>query len=221
MGKIRVLIVDDYPMVRQGIRTMLSTERTIEIVGEASDGVEAVTMVAEKEPNVVLMDIRMPKMSGIEATRQINDKYHSVAVIVLTMYHSDAHVIDAVRAGASGYLLKDASRELLLHAIRTVSSGTILIKTDLLLEAISSLTRSKEAFQETGVSTTQVLEVLTPRENEVLKLVVEGLTNKEIGRELSVAEVTVKKHMQSILTKLGATSRAGAVAKITRAHISK
>jgi len=221
MGRIRALIVDDYPVVREGLRTMLSTDRTVEIVGEASDGAEAVAMVAEKKPNVVLMDIRMPNMDGIEATRQIKDKYPSTAVIVLTMYDNDAYVIDAVRAGASGYLLKDASRELLLHTIRTVSSGTTLIKTDLLFEAISSLIRSKQAFQETEVSTIQALEELTPREREVVQLVAEGHTNKEIGKALSITEDTVKKHMQSILAKLDTTNRAGAVAKVTRAGFIK
>jgi len=221
MAKIRVLIVGDYPVVREGLRTMLSSERTIEIVGEASNGVEALAMVAEKEPNVVLMDIGMPRMDGIEATRQINDKYPSVAVIVLTMYDSDTCIIDAVRAGASGYLTKHASRELLLHTIRRVSRGTTLIKTDLLYEAMSSLIHSKDASQETGLSTAQSLEALTPRENEVLKLVVEGRTNKEIGKELGVTEVTVKKHMQSIFTKLNATSRTDAATKAARAGFIK
>jgi DNA-binding NarL/FixJ family response regulator len=221
MGRIRALIVDDYPVVREGLRTMLSTDRTVQVVGEASDGAEAVAMVAEKKPNVVLMDIRMPNMDGIEATRQIKDKYPSTAVIVLTTYDSDAHVIDAVRAGASGYLLKDVSRELLLHTIRTVSSGTTLIRTDLLFEAISSLIQPKPAFPETEVSTIQALEELTPREREVLQLVTEGHTNKEIGKALSVSEVTIKKHMQSILAKLDTTNRAGAVAKVTRAGFIK
>jgi len=221
MGRIRALIVDDYPVVREGLRTMLSTDRTVEIVGEASDGAEAVAMVAERKPNVVLMDIRMPNMDGIEATRQIKDKYPSTAVIVLTMYDNDAYVIDAVRAGASGYLLKDASRELLLHTIRTVSSGTTLIRTDLLFEAISSLIHPKQAFQETAVSTIQALETLTPREREVVQLVAEGHTNKEIGKALSITEDTVKKHMQSILAKLDTTNRAGAVAKLTRAGFIK
>jgi len=160
-------------------------------------------------------------MDGIEATRQIKDKYPSTAVIVLTMYDNDAYVIDAVRAGASGYLLKDASRELLLHTIRTVSSGTTLIRTDLLFEAISSLIHPKQAFQETAVSTIQALETLTPREREVVQLVAEGHTNKEIGKALSITEDTVKKHMQSILAKLDTTNRAGAVAKLTRAGFIK
>lgn len=221
MEKIRVLIVDDYPVVREGLRTMLSTDPTIEVVGEASDGAEAVAVVAEKKPNVVLMDIRMPNMDGIQATRHIKDKHPSTSVIVLTMYDNDAHVIDAVRAGASGYLLKDASRELLLHSIRTVSSGATLIKTDLLYEAICSLVRARNGHQKPGVSTSGSLEILTAREQEVFKLVVDGHTNREIGKELGITEDTVKKHMQSILAKLDATSRTSAVAKATRAGIVK
>ena len=221
MEKIRTLIVDDYPVVREGLRTMLSTDQTIEIVGEASDGAEAVAMVAEKKPNVVLMDIRMPNMDGIEATRRIKDKDPSISVIVLTMYDNDAYVIDAIRAGASGYLLKEASRELLLHTIRTVSSGATLIKTDLLYEAICSLVAAKNGHQKSGVSASEGLDTLTAREQEVLKLVVDGHTNKEIGKELGITEDTVKKHMQSILAKLDVTNRIGAVAKATRAGIVK
>lgn len=221
MEKVRILIVDDYPVVREGLRTMLSTDRTIEVVGEASDGAEAVAVVAEKKPNVVLMDIRMPNMDGIQATRHIKDEHPSTSVIVLTMYDNDAHVIDAVRAGASGYLLKDASRELLLHSIRTVSSGATLIKTDLLYEAICSLVRSRDGHQKPGASTSESLETLTAREHEVLGLVAEGHTNREIGKELGVTEDTIKKHMQGILAKLDATSRTSAVAKATRAGIVK
>jgi DNA-binding NarL/FixJ family response regulator len=221
MGRIRVLIVDDHPVVREGLRTMLMTDQTIEVVGESCDGAEAVTMVAEKEPSVVLMDIRMPNMDGVEAIRRIKDKRPATAVIVLTMYDSDAYVIDAVRAGASGYLLKDASRELLLHTIRSVSSGATLIKTNLLSEAISSLVQSQKVHKETGVCSTEGVEQLTPREREVMKLVAVGYTNKDIAKELSVAEDTVKKHMQNILSKLHASSRIRAVIEATRAGIIK
>lgn len=221
MEPIRLLIVDDHPVVREGLRTMLSNDQTIEIVGEAYDGMEAVAMVTEKKPNVVLMDIRMPKMDGIEATRRIQNEYPSVAVIVLTMYDDDTYVIDAVRAGANGYLLKDCSRELLLHTIRTVSSGATLIKTNLLYEAISSLIASQNTQQRSEVPTIEGLEALTPREQEVLKLVAVGYTNKDVGKELGITEDTVKKHMHSIIAKLDASSRVGAVLKAVRAGIIK
>ena len=221
MEPIRILIADDHPVVREGLRTMLSTDQIAEVVGEASDGAEAIAMVAEKEPNVVLMDIRMPTVNGIEATRRIKDKHPSISVIVLTMYDNDAYVIDAVRAGASGYLLKDTSRELLLHTIRMVSSGATLIKTDLLYEAICSLVASRNGHQKPGVSTLESMKTLTPREQDVLRLVIDGYTNREIGKELGVTEDTIKKHMQGILAKLDATSRTSAVAKATRAGIVK
>jgi len=221
MEPIRILIADDHPVVREGLRTMLSTDQIAEVVGEASDGAEAIAMVAEKEPNVVLMDIRMPTVDGIEATRRIKDKHPSISVIVLTMYDNDAYVIDAVRAGASGYLLKDTSRELLLHTIRMVSSGATLIKTDLLYEAICSLVASRNGHQKPGVSTLESMKTLTPREQDVLRLVIDGYTNREIGKELGVTEDTIKKHMQGILAKLDATSRTSAVAKATRAGIVK
>jgi DNA-binding NarL/FixJ family response regulator len=221
MGKIKVLIVDDHPVVRGGLRAMLTTDQTMEVVGESGDGAEAVTMVAEKEPNVVLMDIRMPNMDGVEATRRIKGEFPSTAVIVLTMYDSDTYVIDAMRAGASGYLLKDVSQELLLHTIRAVSSGATLIKTSLFSGAISSLAQSQQGHQGAGVYSTEIVEHLTPREREVLKLVAVGYTNKDIGKELSIAEDTVKKHMQSILAKLHASSRIRAAIQATRAGIIK
>ena len=221
MGKIKVLIADDHPVVREGLRAMLMTDQNIEVVGESGDGAEAVKMVAEKKPNVVLMDIRMPNMDGVEATRRIKDKRPATAVVVFTMYDNGAYVIDAVRAGASGYLLKDTSRELLLHTIRAVNSGATLIKTSLLSEAISSLVQPQKARQERGVSSIDGVEPLTPREREVLKLVAAGYTNKEVGRKLSITEDTVKKHMQNILAKLHATSRIRAAIEATRAGIIK
>lgn len=217
MEKIRLLIVDDYPVVREGLRAMLSTDQTLEIVGEASDGVEAVAMVAEKKPNVVLMDIGMPNMDGLEATRRIKDKQPSTSVIVLTMHDNDAYVIDALRAGASGYLLKDASRELLLHTVRTVSSGATLIKTNLLYQAISSLVASANGHHKSGASKAEGLATLTARQQEVFRLVADGYTNREIGKKLSVTEDTIKKHMQGILAKLDVTNRTSAVAKAARA----
>jgi len=221
MGKIKVLIADDHPVVREGLRAMLMTDQNIEVVGESGDGAEAVKMVTEKKPNVVLMDIRMPNMDGVAATRRIKDKRPATAVIVFTMYDNGAYVIDAVRAGASGYLLKDTSREMLLHTIRVVNSGATLIKTSLLSEAISSLVQPQKVHQERGLSSIDGVEPLTPREREVLKLVAAGYTNKEVGRKLSITEDTVKKHMQNILAKLHATSRIRAAIEATRAGIIK
>jgi DNA-binding NarL/FixJ family response regulator len=220
MGKIRVLIVDDHPVVLEGLHAMLSTDRNIEIVGEAGDGAEAVKMVEEKEPNVVLMDIRMPGMDGVQATRHIKQQSPATAVIVLTMYDTDAYVVDAVRAGATGYLLKDAPRELVLDTIRAVNSGASLIKTSLLTEAISSLVKSRKGYQPAEEASPEGnIEHLTAREREVLKLAALGHSNKEIARELSITQDTVKKHMQSILGKLHASSRIHAVIQATRAGI--
>lgn len=221
MGKIRVLIVDDHPVVLEGLHTMLSGDRNIEIVGEAGDGAEAVKMVEDKEPNVVLMDIRMPNMDGVQATRRIKQQSPATAVIVLTMYDTDAYVVDAVRAGASGYLLKDAPRDLVLDTIRAVNSGASLIKTSLLTEAISSLVQSQKGYHAEATSPEANIEHLTAREKEVLKLAALGYSNKDIAKELSITQDTVKKHMQSILGKLHASSRIHAVIQASRAGIIK
>jgi len=221
MNKTKVLLVDDHPVVREGLRTMLGTVPDIEVVAEAGDGFEAIEKVKEHRPDVVLMDLRMPNLDGLEATRRIKSQLPSTAVIVLTVYDNDAYVVDAVRAGAGGYVLKDASKDLLVHTIRAVSSGATLIRTNLLHRAISSLVDSKSAHQKSGMSTTPGLALLTPREQEVLKLVAEGRTNKDIGKELSITEDTVKKHMQSIIAKLNASSRTDAAMKATRAGIIK
>ena len=222
MEKIRVLIVDDHPVVREGLHAMLSTDRNIEVVGESCDGAEAVTMAVEKEPNVVLMDIRMPNLDGVQATRRIKYQSPSTAIIVLTMYDNDAYVVDAVRAGASGYLLKDTPRELELDTIRAVNSGATLIKTSLLTEAISSLVQSQKGQQPAEASSPEGdMERLTAREREVLKLAAVGYSNKDIAKELNITQDTVKKHMQSILGKLHASSRIHAVIQATRAGIIK
>jgi len=221
MDKIRVLLVDDHPVVREGLQTMLATTPDIEVVAEASDGLEAVEKASEHQPHVVLMDLRMPNMDGLEATRRIKSQLASTSVIILTVYDNDAYIVDAVRAGAGGYLLKDASKDLLVHTIRAVNSGGMLIKTSLFRQAILSTTgvtgdQSKEKHIDAMAPNG-----LTPRERDVLRLVIEGQSNKEIGRALSISEDTAKKHVQTILSKLGVSDRTQAAVKAVYAGLVK
>jgi len=216
MDKIRVLLVDDHPVVREGLRTMLATTPDIEVIAEASDGLEAVEKAKELRPHVVLMDLRMPNLDGLEATRRIKSQLASTLVIVLTIYDNDAYIVDAVRAGAGGYLLKDASKDLLIHTIRAVNSGGMLIKTSLLREAMLSLADATvDQSKERHIGATAPNH-LTPRERDVLHLVVEGRSNKEIGRALCISEDTVKKRVQTILSKLGVSDRTQAAVKAVR-----
>jgi DNA-binding NarL/FixJ family response regulator len=219
MKRIMVLIADDHPVVREGLQAMLATDEAIEVVGEAGDGAEAVAKTAELEPDIVLMDLRMPNLDGIEATRRIKAQNPATSVIVLTMYDNDAYVIDAVRAGAGGYLLKDASRDLLTHTIRAVNCGGTTIETALLREAIAVLINSAAEHSKENSQATGGLEELTPREREVLDLLAEGYTNNGISQKLVIAEDTAKKHVQSIIAKLGASDRTHAVMKAARAGL--
>jgi len=219
MGKIKVLLVDDHPVVREGLRTMLATTPDIEVVAEASDGLEAIEKANEHQPHVILMDIRMPNLDGLEATRRIKSQLASTSVIVLTVYDNDAYVVDAVRSGAGGYLLKDASKDLLIHTIRVVNSGGMLIKTSLLREAILNSANVTAGQSKEKHTDARALSGLTPREREVLRLVIEGQSNKEIGRTLSISEDTAKKHVQTILSKLGVSDRTQAAVKAVRAGL--
>lgn len=220
MDKIKVLLADDHPVVREGLRIMLSTAPDIEVISEeAGDGFEAVEKANKHRPDVVLMDLRMPKMDGIEATRCIKSQLPNTLVIILTIYDNDAYIVDAVRAGAGGYLLKDASKDLLIHTIRAVKSGGMLIKTNLLREAILGLADATgDESKEKHISATSP-NGLTPRERDVLRLVVDGQSNKEIGRTLFISEDTAKKHVQTILSKLGVSDRTQAAVKAVRAGL--
>lgn len=211
---IKVLLVDDHTVVRDGVRTMLSSEPDIVVVGEASSGEEAVQRVQELEPHVVLMDIRMPKMSGIEAARRIKSARPTTSVIMLTMYDSDTYMVEAIRAGAAGYLTKDVSRDLLCHAIRSVVDGGTTVRSGLLKRAMDALLRAPAGEKEDSV--TSLVEHLTPRELDVLKLLAQGHGNKEICAELELAEITVKKHVQSIIQKLGASDRTHAAIRAVK-----
>lgn len=219
MDKIKVLLADDHPVVREGLRTMLATVPDIEVVAEASDGLEAIDKVNECHPDVVLMDLRMPNMDGLEATKRIRSQFPSTSVIVLTIYDNDAYIVDAVKAGAVGYLLKDTSRDLLIHAIRAVTSGGMLIKACLLREAMLGLGNATGDQNKSKSANPANLDELTRRENDVLHQVVLGRSNKEIGRELSISEDTAKKHLQTIMLKMGVSDRTQAAVKAVRAGL--
>lgn len=212
---IRVLLVDDHTVVREGVRTMLFGEPGIVVVGEASNGEEAIQLVQGLAPHVVLMDIRMPGMSGTEAARRIKSASPTTSVIMLTMYDSDMYVVEAIQAGAAGYLTKDVSRELLCHAVRSVVDGGTMVRSGLLKRAMDALLRSSAGDKKAGADVSLV-ERLTPREMDVLKLVARGCGNKEICEELELAEITVKKYIQTVIQKLGVSDRTHAAIQAMR-----
>jgi DNA-binding NarL/FixJ family response regulator len=198
---IRVLLADDQHLIRAGLRMILAGEPDIEVVAEASDGVEAVAKAATTRPDVVLMDIRMPRLDGIEATRQIAASDLSPRTIVLTTFDRDEYVYEALRAGASAFLLKDAPEHQLLAAIRVVADGGSLF-------APSVTRRLIERFAQTAASPPpSELGELTSRELEVLKLIARGMSNAEISTALVVSEHTTKTHVASVLAKLGLRNR--------------
>jgi DNA-binding NarL/FixJ family response regulator len=205
---IGVLIVDDQTLVRAGFRMILEIEPDLQVVGEASDGGQAVAQVAALQPDVVLMDVRMPGLDGIAATRRITaDASCQTRVVMLTTFDMDEYVYQALQAGASGFLLKDVQPELLVAGIRAVHSGESLlapILTRRMIESYLDRPRRKDAAQPR-------LELLTTREQEVLRLLARGLTNAEIARDLYVSETTVKTHVSRVLMKLGLRDRVQAV----------
>jgi DNA-binding NarL/FixJ family response regulator len=203
---IRVLLADDQSLVRAGFRMILKAEPDLEVVGEAADGEEAVARAAELAPDVVLMDIRMPALDGIEATRQITAREGAARVIVLTTFDLDEYVYESLRAGASAFLLKDAREHQLVAAIRVVADGGSLF-------APSVTRRLIERFAEPApaAADTERLSELTAREREVLRLVARGLSNAEIAAELVVSEHTTKTHVASVLQKLDLRNRVQAV----------
>ncbi|GAA0397621.1 DNA-binding response regulator [Acrocarpospora corrugata] len=205
MRNIRVLIADDQVMVRQGFTVLLNAEPGIEVVGQAVNGLDAVAKVAELTPDVVLMDIRMPQLGGIEATRRITETDGTaVKVLVLTTFDLDEYVYEALRAGASGFLLKDASAADLAQAVRVVAAGDALLAPNItkrLIAEFARMTGTPRAPLRSRVGD------LTERESEVLSLIAQGLSNAEIAEWLVVAEQTVKTHVSRILVKLGLRDR--------------
>jgi DNA-binding NarL/FixJ family response regulator len=203
---IKVLVADDEGLVRSGFRVLLDLEDDITVVGEATTGAEAVERARATRPNVILMDIRMPQLDGIEATREIakTGGLEQVRVLILTTYDTDAYVFEALQAGASGFMLKDAGPAELLHAIRVVAAGDALLAPRITRRLIAQFTAERIATQ----AAEDRLAVLTPREREVLALVGAGLSNDEIGAELYLSPATVRTHVSRAMAKLGARDRA-------------
>ncbi len=204
----RVLLVDDQALIRAGFRMILEAEEGIEVVGECADGTQAVDSARRLTPDVVLMDIRMPEMDGIEATRLIAGRGEGAPrVLMLTTFDLDEYVYDALRAGASGFLLKDVPAEQLVDGIRVVAQGDALLAPSVTKRLIQEFARGAVAQQ----SAPPELEELTPRELEVFKLIARGMSNAEIAAELVVSETTVKTHVARVLMKLGVRDRVQAV----------
>jgi DNA-binding NarL/FixJ family response regulator len=202
---IRVLVADDQSMVRAGFRMLLAGEEDIEVVAEASNGLEAVDKTARFRPGVVLMDIRMPELDGLQATRRILAANNAARILILTTFDLDEYVYEALRAGASGFVLKDDSPEQLIAAIRTVAGGDALLSPTITRRVIQKFARMPRP------APTKELDELSERELEVFRLLARGLSNGEIGQELYISETTVKTHVTHILQKLNLRDRVQAV----------
>ena len=205
MTTIKVLIADDHPVVREGISAMLNRERDIEVVGEAASGREAIIRARETKPDIILMDLRMPDIDGVEAMFKIREQDKDVQFIVLTTYDNDEYIFRAIEAGARAYLLKDAPRENLFQAIRSVFRGESVIEPTVasrLLDRFAEMSRQSRETEE-----------FTERELEVLNLMAKGESNKEIADRLSITQSTVKSHIQSLFQKMNASSRTEVVTR--------
>jgi NarL family two-component system response regulator LiaR len=211
-GPIRVLIADDHGIVRKGLTVLLATERDIKVVGEAQDGLEAVQKAGSLKPDVVLMDLVMPRMDGIEATRKITEAHPKVKVLVLTSFAADDKVFPAVKAGALGYLLKDSSPEELVEAIHRVHRGEPSLEPDIARKVLQEISHPGKEQPSS--------DPLTERELEVLRLIAQGLSNKEIASKIFIAEWTVRTHVSNILGKLHLASRTQAALHALRSGLA-
>lgn len=210
---IKTLIVDDQVMVRTGLRMLLEVESDIEVVAEAGNGIEAVAQAARHQPDVVLMDIRMPELDGLEASRRILRAVGNAKVLILTTFNHDDHVYEALRAGASGFVLKDEPPEQLIAAVRTVASGEALLSPSVTRSVIAHFTQKRQEQPPPAIKT------LTSREVDVFRLIAAGLSNAEIGRELHISDTTVKTHVTRLLQKLQLRDRAQAIVMAYRCNM--
>lgn len=211
---IRVVLVDDQTLIRQGVRSLLALSDDIEVVGEASDGQEALEIVPKLKPDVLLLDLRMPNMNGLQVLEALAERDQQPPTLILTTFDDDELVLGGIRAGAKGYLLKDVALEDLLNAVRTLASGNTFVNpaiTDRLLKGLKSHTTEFSALEQP--------EAMTGRETEILRLMAGGYSNKEIARALDVAEGTIKNHVSNILSKMGVRDRTRAVLKAIEAGL--
>ena len=209
----RLLIADDHALAREGLRSMLANEPDLQIVGEAKDGEEALNLSRRFRPELVLMDVRMPKMDGLEATRAIKEVSPQTAILIVTTYESQEYLVEAIKAGAAGYILKDASHEEIIEAVRRVRNGESPLDPELAARLLRRLASEGEARRGTGGphAAPNAVEPLTPRELEVLGLMKLGRTNREIAGDLVISLGTAKNHVEHIISKLGVSDRTRAV----------
>jgi DNA-binding NarL/FixJ family response regulator len=207
---IRVLLADDHVLVRQGIRQFLEDAENIEVVAEADDGAQALRLVEKHQPDIAVLDIRMPEMTGIEATRRIKARFPQVRVLILTAYDDDPYVFALLQAGADGYVLKTASADELVRAVRTVHEGQSALSPEITSKVVRQMASGKPA------GAVEQVESLTERELDVLRLAAQGKTNRAIGSELGISHRTVQGHLASIYGKLGVNSRTEAVTEALR-----
>jgi len=202
---IKVIIADDQEIVREGLKMILSLHEEIEIIGEASDGEELLKLIQMKKPEVVLMDIRMPIMNGIKATKLLKEKYSDIKIIILTTFNEDEYIFEGLKNGADGYLLKDSDSKEIINAIKSVMEGEKLLNPKVTVRVIHALNSMK--MEKVDSEKEELLKILTPRELEVTKHVLKGKTNKDIARDLFVTEGTIKNYVSKILEKLELDSR--------------
>ncbi len=209
---IHVVTVDDHPIVREGLRLMLATSDDLVLVGDAPDGVTALQLIGEVQPDVVLLDVRMPGMNGLEVLERIRNTWPQIAVLILTTYDEDELIMRGLQAGARGYLLKESPLETLFHAIRTVARGEVVVQPDTMARILSHTVYAPEVAHPSSSTSIPSYMELTRREQEVLAGVARGERSKEIARHLGITERTVRAYLTSIYTKLNVDSRASAVA---------
>ncbi len=213
---IRILLVDDQKLIRQGMHTLLTMEGDLEVVGEASNGVDAIAAVEQFRPDVVLMDVRMPQLDGVAATRHITERFPDVAIIILTTFDDDEYVFEGLKAGARGYMLKDVGSDEIAAAIRVVAAGGALMQPSIARKVMAEFgrmagTRAEPAPPPAAPDQSTLVEPLTERELDVLRALANGLSNREIAEQLVITEGTVKNHVSSLLAKLNARDRTQAV----------